>query len=288
MKNKKMIVRFSLVLLLIVMIFSIVLKANNNKTKISNAGLSFIQPDTLKPDIIQEKRITKIEIINGKKKIVEKIIKMKGDSIVEEKTINREEDADETPGFNHSPKVQSFGFSQEDFFNMDSLLAMQFKQFNTPFLDDSTFQDFGFNINPGFNMGFGDSFMDDDFFKRFNDIFQNPMSPDIEKLFKNKGHNFPFTPPKQKFQHKSERNFKTLKEIVRDQLINDGFIKDFNDSYKFKINEKNLKINGNKQPENIYDRYKKLIEDNSGLDLDGEFEYRFKNSKSLKSGVRML
>ena len=79
-----------------------------------------------------------------------------------------------------------------------------------------------------------------------------------------------------------------MKEIIRDQLLSDGFIDDINDSFKFNLNEKRLKINGKKQAEDIYDKYKKLIEDNSGLELEDDFEYKFKNSKSLKSGIRRI
>ncbi len=288
MKNKKMIFRISALLLIVIAFFSIVLKANNTN-EADNTGndfISFAPSDTIKPEITQEKRITKIEIINGKKKVVEKIIKMKGDSIVEEKTIEKEEDIDQGSGNN---PVQGFGFDKIDPMDLDSMFGMNFRHFNIdPFKNDSLLQGFGFNFEPGFHMGFGDSFMDEDFFKNF---FNTPLSPDITKhfddFFNQNGFDKPLISPKG-LGNKGEKGFKSLKEIIRDQLLSDGFIDDINDSFKFNLNEKRLKINGKKQAEDIYDKYKKLIEDNSGLELEDDFEYKFKNSKSLKSGIRRI
>ena len=289
MKNKKMIFRISALLLIAIAFFSIVLKANNTSKadKTGNTLISFAPSDTLKPEITQEKRITKVEIINGKKKVVEKIIKMRGDSIIEQKTIEKEEE-DVDQGLGNNPN-QGFGFDQIDPMDLDSMFGMNFRHFNIdPFKNDSLLQGFGFNFEPRFHMGFGDSFMDDDFFKNF---FNTPMSPDITKHFddffnQNELEN-PLISPKTLGNNK-EKGFKSLKKIIRDQLLSDGFLDDIDGSFKFELNEKRLKINGKKQAKDIYNRYKKLIEDNSGLELEDDFEYKFKNSKSLKSRIRRI
>ena len=290
MKNKKMIFRISVILLLIVAVYSIVLRAGNTSKKpFESSALTFAPSDTLKPDVITEKRTTKIEIINGKKKIVEKIVKMRGDSVIEDRTLEREEDVNDSQGFGQNPQIQDFGFDWINPMNPDSLFGMNFNNFSSPFTEDSLFQGFGFNFEPGFHMGFGDSFMNDDFLK---DFFQFQGDSDFKKrmedFFQNHSFNSPLISPNEKRGYTPEKKFKSLKEIIRDQLLNDGFINDIDDSFNFDINEKKLKINGKKQSGDIYEKYKKVIEDNSGLELNGDFEYKFKNSKSLRSGMRRI
>jgi len=293
MKNKKVIFRISIVLLLVITVFSIVLKAGNtNKTLDNKSILTFAPSDTLKPDVITEKRTTKIEIINGKKKVVEKIVKMRGDSIVEEKTIEREEDVNDNQDFGQNSHIQGFNFNQIDPMNLDSIFGMNFKLFTNPLVEDSLFQGFGLKFEPGFHMGFGDSFTDDDFLKNF---FQNPGGGEFEKLekqleefFQNHSLNSPLISPNKEPGYAPKKKFKSLKEIIREQLLNDGFIKDLDDSFKFDITDKKLKINGKGQSKDVFEKYKKVIEDNSGLELEGEFEYKFKNSKSLKNGIRKI
>jgi len=286
------------VLLLVVAFYGIMLKANNSTKKKNNEQfLTFSIGDTLKPGLIQEKRTINIEIINGKKKITEKITKMIGDSIVEEKIIEKEEDASgNSPSFdfgNDNPHMNGFNFKQLDPTDLDSMFSMNFKQFNfDPFSNDSLMQSFGFKFGPDLKLHFGDSFMNEDFFRNFDDFFQNGMNPGIGKHFEEmlRG-NKSVTPRfnnRPNENNETEGKFKSLKEIIRDQLLDDGFISDFDDSYKFDINEKKLKINGKKQDDDTFEKYKKVIEDNTGIELEDNFEYKFSNKKSFKRSLRRL
>ncbi|MBK7093864.1 MAG: hypothetical protein IPH57_01885 [Saprospiraceae bacterium] len=58
-----------------------------------------------------------------------------------------------------------------------------------------------------------------------------------------------------------------MSEIIRSSLLNDGFISDEEQKYKFEISEKGLKINGKKQDHAVFEKYKRIIEDNTGVEL---------------------
>ena len=68
-----------------------------------------------------------------------------------------------------------------------------------------------------------------------------------------------------------------IQSIMEQQLIRDGFVQ-HDESYKFTLKSGKLKINGKKQPQGVYERYKDLyerhtninLEDGSVLKLDGE------------------
>jgi hypothetical protein len=92
-----------------------------------------------------------------------------------------------------------------------------------------------------------------------------------------------------RFNHSEHKNNpKSMNEIITEHLLNDGFINDIDQKYKFELNEKYLKINGKKQDKAIYDKYKKIIEDNTGIELEGEFYFNFVNKKKLnKKTIRL-
>jgi len=296
MKMKNLIVRLSIVFILVIIVFSLVLNASTtNERGFLENKLEFIG-DTLKPEYTQEKRITKIEIINGKKKIIEKIIKMRGDSIVEERTIEKEEDVSgDNPSFNLGGDDQMSGrfeFRNINPSEIDSMFSQNFKQFNFgSFGNDSLGHGFNFSFGPDFQFNFGDSFLNENLFEQFG-LHDRTMDPNMEKQFEKmfKGFNSDklHSIPAPNSEQPENKGFKTLKQIISEQLVTDGFIANFDDSYNFKLNENGLKINGKKQNEGTFKKYKEIIEDNIGIELENEFEYNFSNSKSLKNNLIRL
>ena len=81
---------------------------------------------------------------------------------------------------------------------------------------------------------------------------------------------------------------KSLSEIIRSSLLNDGFITDEEQKYRFEISEKGLKIDGKKQEQAVFEKYKKIIEDNTGVELGEEFSFNFSNNKKLESKARKI
>jgi hypothetical protein len=279
----------------VIIVFSFVVKGSNNNVKSINENkLQFVE-DTLKPDFTQEKRITRIEIINGKKKIIEKIIKMRGDSIIEEKIIKKEEDVlGDNPSFDFGDDQMSgqFKFRQIKPSKIDSMFAQNFDKFHFgTFGSDSMMQGFGFSLGPDFQFSFGDSFLNKDLFEQFDS--NRMMDPKMEKQFEQMFRGFDsdklgtFPAPNSKSKP-DNKGFKTLKQIITEQLYTDGFISNFDDTYIFELNENELKINGKSQEDTIYNKYKEVIEDNIGIELENKFDYKFSNSKSLKNNLRRL
>jgi hypothetical protein len=78
---------------------------------------------------------------------------------------------------------------------------------------------------------------------------------------------------------------KTLTSILSDKLNKDGLLK-INETNKVELTSKFLKINGEKMPEVIFEKYKKLYEGETGLSLlsgnNVRFEVKGESEKSRK------
>jgi len=68
----------------------------------------------------------------------------------------------------------------------------------------------------------------------------------------------------------------SLFSTIKKELSEDGFDTEKSD-FKFEINEKRLKVNGKKQSDELYKKYKKLMEKKMGKEMDGNFKYVFSN-----------
>lgn len=256
-------------------------KANKNSLKI-------MMPDSLRtPEGISEQRITQVTIVNGKKKVTETIIKMRGDSIIEKKVIEKEGD-----DIGDSPFKFEYKFG--DGFNDDSLWSRSKDNFNFGVMPmDSLMKSFRFNFDgPSFNFNFDD----DGFPKGFGEPFdlerQSPLQHGdfdnlMDEMFKRYNFDSREIPGRKDYKNKSKSGA-TLSEIIRDNLLNDGFINDEDQKYKFEINEKGLKIDGKKQEVAIFNKYKKIIEDNTGVELGDEFSFNFTNNKKLEKSAKKI
>lgn len=256
-------------------------KENKNAFKI-------MMPDSLRtPEGISEQRITQVTIVNGKKKVTETIIKMKGDSIIEKKVIEKEGD-----DIGDSPFKFEYRFG--DGFDNDSLWSKSKDNFNFGVMPmDSLMKSFRFNFDgPSFNFNFDD----DGFPKGFGEPFDldghSPFGHGdfdnlMDEMFKRYNFDSREIPGRKEYKNKS-RSGATLSEIIRDNLLNDGFINDEDQKYKFEINEKGLKIDGKKQEITIFNKYKKIIEDNTGVELGDEFSFNFTNNKKLEKNAKKI
>ena len=316
MKTKKILLAGTLLIVAMIAVYAFGLKSKPSIKQESGIQqqYDFMTGDTTRfPEAFTEKRTTQIEIINGKKKIKETIIKMKGDSIIEKKVIEREEDADDNFDMNlDSANGFSGGFYFKQFGpdDIDSLMPLNKDLLGFDlFENDSILQQFGFRFNPGQHFNFESPFngWDDDFMKNFDFDFSIPNS-DMSQIRKRmeelqekmmrgfednqiydnpfKNQKLPNVPRRSNPYHRNKA--KSMNDIITDQLLNDGYIKYIDEKYKFEINEKFLKINGKKQDKAIYDKYKKIIEDNTGVELEDEFDFKFTNKKKLnKKTIRI-
>ena len=291
MKAKKFLLTaiFSMAVILAIMAIGKRSVSGNDNAAGVMPALTMEKQDTIKPEAIHEEHSTQIEIINGKKHIKETIVKMIGDSIVEKKVIEREEDL----GDNGDIQMQlgngngisgHFQIQQFDQNALDSI----FKQF---FGDKNIFVDSlfsGMMPNGFFDLRSPFDNWDDGFMQHFRmnpalpfdaDPGMDPSMPgfieDLTKRF-----NFDFFDRPYRQQQKLDNAPRSMQEIIRDELLNDGFITDIDEDFKFDINEKRLKINGKKQDQAIYEKYKRLIEDNTGVELEGKFEYKYDNKQA--------
>ncbi|HHH52324.1 MAG TPA: hypothetical protein ENK91_01580 [Bacteroidetes bacterium] len=300
MKAKKIVLATLIMMGAIIVAFAIGLKPHGIKNKMNQDGkYIFSEPDTLKePEVITEQRTKKIEIINGKKKVTETIVKMKGDSIIEKKVIEKEEDSDQ-PDFNLDTGAFSGGFyfKQLNPDDLDSLSPFGQQFFNFNDLNDSLLRGFNFSFGPDFGFHikpFGN--FDDDMFKDFDNGMPNmdfgQMHKRIEEMMERMQRGFQTDPnfdlepglPKIKPHSKT----KSMKQIITAHLLDDGFIDDVEDNYKFELNQKWLKINGKKQSKELYEKYKKIIEDNTGVELEDEFDFKFNNKKKFGKKTRKI
>lgn len=254
---------------------------------------SNIASDTLiNPESITEERYTEISIVNGRKKVKETIIKKRGDEIIEKKVIERDEDAmDDSPfqfeyNFREFPSTDTMPFGLDDqfnfrFFPLDSLMNSFRFRFDGPSFDF----DFRDRLNGGNEL----------FERRDNGgTFEfSPFGGDIDKMMDEmlRRYNFDFGD----IPGWEERGSpgikpapKTLNEIITEKLLIDGIISDIDQNYRFDIDEKELRINGKKQEQALYEKYKKLIEENIGVELEDEFSFNFNNNKKLESKIKRL
>lgn len=256
-------------------------KENKNSFKI-------MMPDSLRtPEGISEQRITQVTIVNGKKKVTETIIKMRGDSIIEKKVIEKEGD-----DIGDSPFKFEYRFG--DGFDNDSLWSRSKNNFNFGVMPmDSLMKSFRLNFDgPSFNFNFDDKDFPNGFGEPFDIDRQRPFGNGdfdnlMDEMFKRYNFDSPEIPGRKEYKNKSKAGA-TLSEIIRDNLLNDGFINDEDQKYKFEINEKGLKIDGKKQEVAIFNKYKKIIEDNTGVELGDEFSFNFTNNKKLEKNAKKI
>ncbi|MGE5357292.1 MAG: hypothetical protein ACM3PT_13755 [Deltaproteobacteria bacterium] len=296
MKTKFNLIKISGLIVFLILILLFAIKAGDVfRHKSGQELMQMINPDSLKnPEGISEQRITQITIVNGKKKVQETIIKMKGDSIIEKKVVEKEEDS-----IGDSPYKFEYRFG--DGFDQDSLWSKSRDNFNFGFFPvDSLMKSFRFNFDsPSFDFNFDDSpenwpkgFSEPfDFEKRRNEMM--PFGNDIDKMMEDmfKRYNFDFNEiPGWEGQNSpmNKKAPKSLSEIIRSNLLNDGFISDEDQKYKFEISEKGLKIDGKKQDQAIFDKYRKIIEDNTGVELGDEFSFNFSNNKKLETKAKKI
>ena len=71
----------------------------------------------------------------------------------------------------------------------------------------------------------------------------------------------------QVFSSKGNKQFGNLNSTIEQELRHDGFIQK-GKKFRFELNGKKLKINGDKQPENIWLKYKKLYESQTGSEMN--------------------
>lgn len=60
-------------------------------------------------------------------------------------------------------------------------------------------------------------------------------------------------------------------KALRNELVKDGYIKNENDKFDMELNSHEMKINGKKLPDSLYEKYKKIYMDHFGKDIkDGK------------------
>lgn len=294
MKTKYNALKISGLALLMILGLLFVIKAGDIFHKKTGLELmQMIKADSLKnPEAISEQRMTQVTIVNGKKKVTETIIKMRGDSIIEKKVIEKEEDANDNAPFKFEYR---FGEEPGD----DSLWSRSQQHFNFGFSPlDSMMKSFRFNFDsPSFNFNFPDNLDNwpNDMMEPFkwdkdnNQTFGRDIDKMMEEMFKRYNFDFDEIPGWQSQKSpKYKKAPKTLSEIIRSSLLNDGFITDEEQKYKFEISEKGLRIDGKKQDQAVWEKYKKIIEDNTGVELGDEFSFNFSNNKKLESKTRKI
>lgn len=89
------------------------------------------------------------------------------------------------------------------------------------------------------------------------------------------------------YQNKFKENdlFKSklkISDIITEQLLSDGLIEDSGNT-SVELTGKNMKINGEKQPKNIWRKYKKLYEESTGLELTKGSKIKLNISDSIKT-----
>lgn len=273
---------------LVMLIFFALRAGDVFKHKENKNSLKIMMPDSLRtPEGISEQRITQVTIVNGKKKVTETIIKMRGDSIIEKKVIEKEGD-----DIGDSPFKFEYRFG--DGFDDDSLWSRSKENFNFGVMPmDSLMKSFRFNFDgPSFNFNFDDKDFPNGFGEPFDIDRQRPFGNGdfdnlMDEMFKRYNFDSREIPGRKEYKNKSKAGA-TLSEIIRDNLLNDGFINDEDQKYKFEINEKGLKIDGKKQEVAIFNKYKKIIEDNTGVELGDEFSFNFTNNKKLEKNAKKI
>jgi len=66
--------------------------------------------------------------------------------------------------------------------------------------------------------------------------------------------------------NRSSTNSKTVADVLGKELNRDGLLEPFKEN-KVQLTGKHLKINGDKQPKNIWGKYKRIYEEQTGMAL---------------------
>lgn len=90
---------------------------------------------------------------------------------------------------------------------------------------------------------------------------QHDMQRRLERDLIQEGPRWEMRIPAPEFYDGSPTKQRIERSLLQDQLI------DEKGRYSFELTDRYLKINGKKQPENIFKKYRKLYEDVSGMDL---------------------
>jgi len=157
------------------------------------------------------------------------------------------------------------GFDFDQMPDMDSLMnGFDMNMFNLGDMDQGNMNEMLEEIMKSF--GGGESFnFDDDFMKNLEKQMEG-LSQIMPEGFDMEGFNFD-----------TNESFGLQKE-VEDELLMDRLIED-KSKYEFDLSGKELKINGEKQDEATWLKYKNLYEDNTGTKLDKNSNIQFhKNS----------
>ncbi|MBK9255190.1 MAG: M56 family metallopeptidase [Saprospiraceae bacterium] len=179
---------------------------------------------------------------------------------------------------------EGMGFNWEQMPDMDSLMkSFGFQNFNFNYngqnkerlnenLKKLNEQMKEFNLKFDFHSPEG---MDFDFEK-----FDMPDMENFLKDFKMEGFDFQFSPdhfdmeaPEGEMLEWDDRG-STVNEVLGDALNRDGFLIP-NKENKIELTGKYLKINGQKQPENIWHKYKRIVEDVYGTELNKKSRLEF-------------
>ena len=88
---------------------------------------------------------------------------------------------------------------------------------------------------------------------------------------------------KLKSKNKQKKLQKNLEQLIGSQLNRDGFLIAGKNN-KIELSGKNLKINGEKQPSNIWNKYKNLFERETGMTLtkDTKLVYEIEGKESKR------
>ena len=231
------------------------------------------------------------------------IIRKRRGNEEEDFEFNTEEFIKNMPFFNIEKDIiegngQRFGFSFKDMDNFDSLFTSKFKNLNFNFDHHNLDSLFGGRMKV---FGFGDDMKEfkfdmDSLMKGFkfelDDFEDDPMvirrrpkirqeRGDIDRMDgerSERDRTFEFMKPEKMM----------LTQVLEKQLKKDGLLKTGKVN-KVELNHKQLKINGEKMPEVIFEKYKTIYENETGLSLAKgnnvifEVDHKEKNSKEYKT-----
>ncbi|MCL5030443.1 MAG: hypothetical protein M1480_15640 [Bacteroidetes bacterium] len=107
---------------------------------------------------------------------------------------------------------------------------------------------------------------------RFNSedfkIDMEKFSHQMEK-FKDEMKSFHFDMEKFK---KERKTFKSFMKDIRGELVKDKLIKNEDEKFDMKMNSKEMFINGNKVPDNLFKKYKEIYQQHYGKEIEKEFD----------------
>ena len=188
-------------------------------------------------------------------------------------------------------KMKAFEFSMEDMPGLDSLFTRGFKNFNFNFNHDGldsmirgNMKIFGFGED-----GSGFPIEMDSMMKSFEfDIRGMGDDPIVIRKSPRKGEARPDRREIEKSFEFVKPEKMNLTQVMEKQLKKDGLLRT-GKLNKIELNQKQLKINGEKMPEVIFEKYRDLYEKETGLSLSKgnnvifEVNHQEKNSKEYKT-----